>query len=885
MIKNVYKYYLPSSTVMATNIEEREKKCPVNVLSSNMDTYVLNSVVGWNPTYWYEQMYALFAGAEVRKQTRRKSVQFAEFRHWNKDKKKKALLDLRKQLDSGEINKKVLLETIQDFTLICPGCIPKRVSHSAHVTTIIMNTCTFKNLPDIKLVSDDINAGSLVYNDVATMFLQPQVTSNDISSLSYTDQFQVYSGLKTEANVIYEMLEKEGKLYFGQDNDCTRCIRDEYNIGLRHELKHSTEMEFDMKIIQDRIDTMQQLLNTGRVVSVPASTKLYTDADQIYVPIFDEQRGLHQNFFVQVPAEIYNELMQYFEAEVDDDDCLYWLELTKTLHCDTWTCTASKIYQSYYLWKSQNNPMSKYLEAKNAKMHKDIQNILSRLHQQTSVNPYHDDKVLQEIVETIVVLKTMWIFFKQVQDPGIFFQPSQSSDVAVVEDHNQSLQDFKEREWGNIKKLFSILVLFNSVKHMPENPDLQAKDNLELLVKFLYGELSIFNEIIRVNDIFQENSVDEEQDYQATAIQEQFPWFVLQNILNTEQALKMSKTLVEASTELTIMDTDLGALIFVALIAFLYVVGGRPFKIDEVLASLLIEGIGGGGALFRAAVSIGAECATAAVRISGANASQNALEDGDRNTTTSDPTMIDNGSPAIEDVQAPDITPIENGSPAIKDAHTPDITPIENGSPAIEDAQPPDITPIDNDRDSALPAIDDAQAHNILSMKSADIRPVTLDSYLQALRTRLQEALGPASDPSTNVAYQYIQNDEFLQTYLPRELTLDDGIELENVVDRVFKLVQIDQKIKALPDDLPEITEEQARERLSTLNADIETLKEKQKAIKKTIIKEQAEGQKSKVSTHQFRINKDLLHDKKIIFENMQTLLQLLQAKHDLRSE
>tara|TARA_B100001758_G_C18300024_1_gene551805 strand:- start:119 stop:1120 length:1002 start_codon:yes stop_codon:yes gene_type:complete len=333
------------------------------------------------------------------------------------------------------------------------------------------------------------------------------------------------------------------------------------------------------------------------------------------------------------------------------------------------------------------------------------------------------------------------------------------------------------------------------------------------------------------------------------------------------------------------MDTDLGALIFVALIAFLYVVGGRPFKIDEVLASLLIEGIGGGGALFRAAVSIGAECATAAVRISGANASQNALEDGDRNTTTSDPTMIDNGSPAIEDVQAPDITPIENGSPAIKDAHTPDITPIENGSPAIEDAQPPDITPIDNDRDSALPAIDDAQAHNILSMKSADIRPVTLDSYLQALRTRLQEALGPASDPSTNVAYQYIQNDEFLQTYLPRELTLDDGIELENVVDRVFKLVQIDQKIKALPDDLPEITEEQARERLSTLNADIETLKEKQKAIKKTIIKEQAEGQKSKVSTHQFRINKDLLHDKKIIFENMQTLLQLLQAKHDLRSE
>ena len=63
---------------MATNIEEREKKCPVNVLSSNMDTYVLNSVVGWTPTYWYEQMYALFAGAEVRKQTRRKSVQFAE---------------------------------------------------------------------------------------------------------------------------------------------------------------------------------------------------------------------------------------------------------------------------------------------------------------------------------------------------------------------------------------------------------------------------------------------------------------------------------------------------------------------------------------------------------------------------------------------------------------------------------------------------------------------------------------------------------------------------------------------------------------------------------------------------------------------------------------
>ena len=81
-------------------------------------------------------------------------------------------------------------------------------------------------------------------------------------------------------------------------------------------------------------------------------------------------------------------------------------------------------------------------------------------------------------------------FFKQIKSFGDIFAHDRDGEVAVVNSDNEMLQTFKEKEWYNIKKLCSVLVLANRVEHLPsKEQDFIASQNLSLLITFLYGEL------------------------------------------------------------------------------------------------------------------------------------------------------------------------------------------------------------------------------------------------------------------------------------------------------------------------------------------------------------------------------------------------------------
>tara|TARA_Y100000389_G_scaffold200463_1_gene240978 strand:+ start:1199 stop:3826 length:2628 start_codon:yes stop_codon:yes gene_type:complete len=716
--------------VMANCAEKSETECEAKVLSSNVNTYLMRNY-GWAPSSWCNKAYALYAGSEGLEEQRRDSVKYAGFRDWDMHDQERAKKDLREQLSKANVDLKLLLTSIQHYTLMSSACVSQRVGHRTTITEEILNTCMFKNQPRLNLVNVEVpdkdNSLSLIMNDVDLN----DDTFEDISTtdLSLMDRLQYMSGYKTSVDIIFAKLEAEGKLFFEQNDACLLGINEEFFHAFHQELKASTKIDFETNLIKNRVSALQEILDTGRVVSLPESTPASDDGIKIQIPLFDTRRNFKQNFFVQVPSKTYHALMHYFETEEDDDACQKWMDLTKILHCDSWQCQATEIYHFYSLWSNKNNPMRMYFEAKSAKMQREIRQILSTHHGAIVLDSHHDDYDLEKIVDNIAVLKTMWLFFKQARSTGDFFAHGRDGEVAVVNGEDEMMQTFKEKEWYNIQKLCSVLVLANRVEHLPSGPqDYDASQNLSLLMRFLYGELSIFNEIIRVNDILQKQEVDFDEQTRISAIQQEFPWFVIQKILQTRQASMMSEKLVGASTSLLVLDTDLGAfLVCVGLASFFYWLLGRPFQ--GVIEYFLKELLGLNFTLIKTVVEIGKEAAIAMIRRKSAVAIENA-----QNAQNSGPL-------SVQDTRDSDVL-------------------------AIEDAEASDTPPVD-----------DAEAS------------VTLDSYLQTLRERLEIKLDQTK-MSTDFAYEFIANDELLKTYLGTELLLGDVGMLDSLVEKIVRVIK-----------------------------------------------------------------------------------------------
>lgn len=744
--------------VMANCGENRETECEANVLSSNVNTYLMRNY-GWAPSSWYNSAYALYAGSEGLEKQRRESVRFAGFRDWDAHDQQRAKNELREQLSRAKVDLKLILTNIQHFTLMSSGCVSQRVAHLTTITEEILNTCAFKNQPELNLVkadvSDNDDSVSLIMNDVD---LNDETFEDDSTKryfntdLSLMDRIQYMSGYKSCVDIIFAKLKAEGKLFFKQDDACIRGVNEEFFISFQQELKAGTQIVFETNMIENRVSSLQELLDTGRVVSLPESTPASDDGTKIQVPLFDAGRNFKQNFFVQVPSKTYHALMDYFETEEDDGACQHWMDLTKTLHCDSWQCQVSEIYHFYSLWTNNNNPMRKYFEAKSAKMQREIREILSTHHGAFVLDSHHDDYDLEKIVDNIVVLKTMWLFFKQIKSFGDIFAHDRDGEVAVVNNDNEMLQTFKEKEWYNIKKLCSVLVLANRVEHLPsKEQDFIASQNLSLLITFLYGELSIFNEIIRVNDILQKQEVDIDEQSRMNAIREEFSWFVLQKILETRQASMMSEKFVGASASLLVLDTDLGAfLVCVGLASFLYLILGRPFQ--GVIEYFFKELLGLQFTLLKAVVEIGKEAAIAMIKRKSVAVIENA-----QNAQNSEPLFVEN-------IQDSDLL-------------------------AIEDADSSDLPPVDDAETDSPSPNGDAEGEGTSK--------ITLDSYLKVLRKRLQFKLNQTK-MSTDFAYEYMANDDFLKTYLDTELTLGDVSTLDSLVERIVRVI----KTENLKDEL-----------------------------------------------------------------------------------
>jgi len=690
--------------------KEQEDKCRADVLSSNMNTYVLRNY-GWVPSSWANQAYTLWAGPEGLQQKKRESVKFARFRDLDKHQQQEALKSLKLECEKNVDDNK-MLECIQHLTLIMPGCLVQRVAHSATITEAIMNTCNFKNRAEFELVDVEEDAVALPMNQYDVDFYEQGTGDLALKDLSFWDNIRYRTGFKNDVDIIYDQLKAKNALFFDRDQQCREFIQEKFQDFFAQDLKASTELDFETKIITDQIVKLQKLLDTGRVLSLPAGACFHVDGDKVRVPIFDPSYDFKQNFYVQVPAQAYHALMQYFESEQDDDASKRWIDLTRTLHCDTILCRVDQIFNFFSLVKSGNNPMSMYIEAKSAQMKREIRDIVG------------DKDNLDEIVDIIVVLKTMWRFFKEVESPEFFSAHGQSAHVSVASDDHDFLRAFKQHEWGKIKTLFSVLLLTNRAKHMSAKTDPTPKDNLALLVEFLYGELSIFNEVIRINFLTHNAEVDELD--RPAGVMQQFPWFAIQKMLETKQASLVSQKLVESTLYSNFLDSDLGAfLVFIALLLFLYRLLGCPFQ--SVIEQVLKEIVRIGGVSTAAIVEIAKEAVVAKIRRS------------------TDKNRMDR----------PVVTYVED-SPS-------------SGQLAIENAL-----------DTSPGTVDEQTP------------PVTLDSYLQALRARLKIDFDKAGI-YTDFGYQYLHDDEFLHSQIGMELNLPEVLAMDSVVDKIVKLVKVEE--------------------------------------------------------------------------------------------
>ena len=127
-------------------------------------------------------------------------------------------------------------------------------------------------------------------------------------------------------------------------------------------------------------------------------------------------------------------------------------------------------------------------------------------------------------------------------------------------------------------------------------------------MEFLYGELSIFNEVIRINFLTHDAEVD-----RLAGVMQQFPWFAIQKMLETKQASLVSQKLVESTLYSNFLDSDLGAfLVFIALLLFLYCLLGCPFQ--SVIEQVLKEIVRIGGVSTAAIVEIAKEAVVAKIR-------------------------------------------------------------------------------------------------------------------------------------------------------------------------------------------------------------------------------------------------------------------------------
>ena len=69
---------------------------------------------------------------------------------------------------------------------------------------------------------------------------------------------------------------------------------------------------------------------------------------------------------------------------------------------------------------------------------------------------------------------------------------------------------------------------------------------------------------------------------------------------------------------------------------------------------------------------------------------------------------------------------------------------------------------------------------------------MTLDSYLQALRARLKIDFDKAGI-YTDFGYQYLHDDEFLHSQIGMELNLPEILAMDSVVDKIVKLVKVEE--------------------------------------------------------------------------------------------